>query len=77
MQRDLVMFLYKKEMKGNERKYSHSKLAMICCLDLTSAAYSSGDRYRELSTTAVDVLELTVQNPLCRYKPLISPSRDH
>ena len=77
MQRDLVMFLYKKEMKGNERKYSHSKLAMICCLDLTSAAYSSGDRYRELSITAVDVLELTVQNPLCRYKPLISPSRDH
>ena len=48
---------------------------MICCLDLTSATYSSGNRYRELSITAVDVLELTVQNPLHRYKPLICPSR--
>ena len=75
MQRDLIMFLYRKQMKGNERIYSHSQLATICCLDLTSATYSSGDRYRELSITALYVLELTVQNPLYHYKPLISPSR--
>ena len=72
MQRDLVMFLYKKQIKGNERKYSRTKLAVICFLDLMSATYSSGDRYREISTTAVDVLELTVQNPLYHYKPLKS-----
>ena len=56
MQRDLVMFLYKKQIKGNERKYSRTKLAVICFLDLMSATYSSGDRYREISITAVDVL---------------------
>ena len=48
MQRDLVMFLYKKQIKGNERKYSRTKLAVICCLGLMSATYSSGDRYREI-----------------------------
>ena len=75
MQCDLVMFLYKKQIKGNERKYSSTKLAVICFLDLMSVTYSSGDRYREISITAVDVLELTVQNPLYHYKPLINPSR--
>ena len=75
MQCDLIMFLYKKQIKGNERKYSRTKLAVIYCLDLMSATYSSGDRYREISITAVDVLELTVQKPLYHYKPLINPSR--
>ena len=48
MQRDLVMFLYKKQIKEIERKYSRTKIAVICCLDLMSATYSSGDRYREI-----------------------------